>query len=225
MINRKAYFLKKGNKKMSQFFFSQLELQEKYAEKLKQEGYSIGVMQYSHIEKVTETEYITLWTDDSGLRFNERKQAFYANQVTCWGEAPETWHTKIEVDIRDTEKLNDVTVRIKDGARVRILDKYTKESIKEVKKKMREEYLEHLKPFIVGKNRIRVYVNGAGADLIESGWSTVACFYETEHRSPSVHDYIVELDMDKTRAGHQRGSIRVEGTHHIKIIGKFENNN
>ncbi|UUV47140.1 hypothetical protein [Bacillus phage vB_BanS-Thrax5] len=220
---RKAYFLMKNNKKMSKFFLSQLELQEKCAEQLKKEGYSIGMMEFSHTEEKDETEYLTLWTDDSGLIYSKRGQSFYANQETCWGEAPETWHTKIEVDIRDTEKLNDVTVRIKDGARIRILDKYTNESIKELKKKLRQDYLENLKPFIVGKNRIRVYVNSAGADLIESGWHSVACFYDTEHRSPSVHDYIVEVDIDKTRAGHQRGSIRVDGTHHIKIIGKFTN--
>jgi len=224
MVNRNAYFLKKGNKKMSQFFFSQLELQEKYSDKLSQDEYTIGKMQYSHIESKDEREYITLWTDDCGLGYNKRGHHFYANYEDCWGEIPETWNTKIEIDKRDIiEKTNSTTVKIAPKARIRNLGKYTNESLKELKKKYRQDFLEDLKQFMVSKNRIRLYVNSAGADLIESGWCTVSCFFETENRSPSTSDYIIELDMDKVKAGYQRGSIQADGTHHIKIIGKVSN--
>lgn len=221
MINRKAYFLKKGDKKMSKFFFSQLELQEKYSEKLKQDGYTIGVMQYSHIEEKDEVEYVILWTDNYGLDYNKQGTHFYANYETCWGEIPERWHTKIEVDKRDIIEHNDRTVKVVPKARIRNLGQYTATDIFKLKRRYRNDFLETLKPFMVGENRVRLYVNPAGEDLIRSGWHGVGCYFLLEGAEPRIGHYLVEADVDKIKAGWNKGDVRADGTHHIKIIKKI----
>lgn len=220
MINRKAYFLKKNDKKMSSFFFSQLELQEKYSEKLATEGYTIGVMQYSHLEKKDEREYVTLWTDDSGLHYHSDGDHFYANYETCWGEMPCTWNTRIEVDKRDIIPHSSTTVKIAPRAKLKKLGKYTQKELNELSIRFAEEFFEELKPLQVSENRIRLYVNCAGETLINDGWHTVSCYYLTGDKQPRNGHYLIEMDMDKARSGYQRGNIRADGTHHIKIIKK-----
>ncbi|UGO50628.1 hypothetical protein PQE68_gp037 [Bacillus phage vB_BanS_Sophrita] len=168
-MKRKSYFLKKGNKKMSRFYSSQLELQEDHKERLSQEGFSIGVMKFSHTEEATARKFTTIYIDEFNKQ--ERDNGYYFYGEIDGGSVPNIGDYIIEVQDRDFSRFGSNRARIEKKSRIKMVGRVTLEMVQEMNKKKREKEKKLLDDSQQEDGRLLCYTSTSGKSLFEEGWT------------------------------------------------------
>lgn len=162
-MKRMAFFLKKGDKKMSQFYQSQLELQEDHKDKLDKEGYSVGVMQFSHTETATERKYVTCYVDSYNKDCLDSKGTFYAERED--GEIPQAGDYIVKVQERDVSFFGRSRVRVPRGTKFELIGQVTMEMIFKRKKEKQDRIDAMFKKAEQKDGRLLFYTGRLGRDL------------------------------------------------------------
>lgn len=169
-MKRMAFFLKKGNKKMSPFYSSQLELQEAHKGKLAQDGYSVGVMKFSHAEEATERKFVTFYVDSwNKYCMDKKKSAFYGESEN--GKIPEVGDYIMRAQERDVFYFANSRVQISKRKRVEIIGQVTAEMVAERRKAQEIKMNAMLDEATQENGRLLCYTSYSGKALFDEKYT------------------------------------------------------
>jgi len=214
-MKRMAFFLKKGNKKMSRFYPSQLELQEDYKDTLVLDGYSVGVMKFSHTEEATERKFVTFYVDSwNHYCMKNKKSAFYGEAEG--GKIPEVGDFIMKAQERDVFPFANSRVQISKRKRVEIIGKVTLEMVL----KMREEQKVRLDALLdkatQENGRLLCYTSYSGQALFNEQYTFNA---ELQQRNAMNTRVAFTVDRDAVRIiNESSGLIEVEDIDSVKFL-------
>lgn len=211
-MKRMAFFLKKGNKKMSQFYQSQLELQEDHKDKLAKEGYSVGVMQFSHTETATERKYVTCYVDSRNKDDLYSKRNFFGERED--GEIPEVGDYIVKAQERDVSLFGRSRVRVPRGTKFEIIGQVTKEMVLQRQKEKQNRIYEMFKKAEQKDGSLLFYTGTFGRELYGERLSFNAQIEETVI---SRYGFTVDREAVRVRC-EETGIIEVEYFDSVKFL-------